>query len=118
MQPVFDRAPAEGPAATLTGVEREVAGLIADGLTNQKIADRLGLARVTVSEHVATILWRLGLRSRHEIAAWAIAQARPAALDEGIVGFVRAGPDVGDAAANGREQTPGRGDGGHQQAPR
>jgi hypothetical protein len=51
-------------------------GLIADGLTNQAIAKRLGLARVTVSQHVATILWRLGLRARHEIAAWAIDQAR------------------------------------------
>ncbi len=74
MQPESDHAPAEVPAVTLTAVEREVAGLIADGLSNQAIARRLGLARATVSQHVATILWRLGLRARHEIAAWAIAQ--------------------------------------------
>ena len=60
-------APAETQAATLTAVEREVADLVADGLSNQAIAGRLGLARVTVSQHVATILWRLGLRARHEI---------------------------------------------------
>lgn len=78
MRPVLDHAPAEVPAGTLTAVEREVAGLIADGLTNQAIAKRLGLARLTVSQHVATVLWRLGLRARHEIAAWAIAQDRHA----------------------------------------
>jgi DNA-binding CsgD family transcriptional regulator len=77
MQRVFDPARAETQAATLTAVEREVAGLIADGLSNQAIARRLGLARVTVSQHVATILWRLGLRARHEIVAWAIDRARP-----------------------------------------
>jgi non-specific serine/threonine protein kinase len=75
---VFDHAPAETSTATLTAVEREVADLIADGLTNQAIADRLGLARLTVSQHVATILWRLDLQRRHEIAAWAIAEARRA----------------------------------------
>ena len=78
MQQVSDRPLAEAPVATLTAVEREVAALVADGLTNQAIADRLGLARLTVSQHVATLLWRLGLRARHEIAAWAIAQDRRA----------------------------------------
>ena len=78
MQPIFDPALAETPVATLTDVEREIAHLIADGLTNQAIADRLGLARLTVSQHVATLLWRLDLRGRHEIAAWAIAQDRRA----------------------------------------
>jgi DNA-binding CsgD family transcriptional regulator len=78
VQPIFDPALAETPVATLTDVEREIAHLIADGLTNQAIADRLGLARLTVSQHVATLLWRLDLRGRHEIAAWAIAQDRRA----------------------------------------
>ena len=78
MQRVSDRSPVEAPVATLTAVEREVATLVADGPTNQAIADRLGLARLTVSQHVATLLWRLDLRARHEIAAWAIAQDRRA----------------------------------------
>lgn len=76
MQRVIDPAPAATQAATLTAIEQEVAGLIADGLSNQAIAKRLGLGRMTVSQHVATILWRLGLRARHEIAVWAIAQPR------------------------------------------
>ena len=67
-----------GVAAPLTEREREIAELIADGLTNQAIADRLGLARLTVSQHVATILWRLGLRSHHEIAAWVNEQGQRA----------------------------------------
>ena len=63
-----------GLAAPLTEREREIVALIAEGLTNQAIAGRLGLARLTVSQHVATILWRLGLRNRQQIAAWAMTQ--------------------------------------------
>ena len=54
----------------MTAPERQVAALIGEGLTNQGIADRLGLARVVVSQHVASILWRLDLKDRREIAAW------------------------------------------------
>jgi DNA-binding NarL/FixJ family response regulator len=66
--------PPTSVAAPLTEREREIVALIADGLTNQAIADRLGLARLTVSQHVATILWRLGLRSHQQLAAWAMTQ--------------------------------------------
>jgi DNA-binding NarL/FixJ family response regulator len=59
--------------AALTERQREIVALIAEGLTNQAIADRLELERLTVSHHVATILWQLGVMGRHEIAAWAIA---------------------------------------------
>jgi len=65
-------------AAPLTECEREIVALIAEGLTNQAIADRLGLVRLTVSERVATILWRLDLRHRQEIATWAITQGHHA----------------------------------------
>ena len=60
--------------AALTGRQREIVVLIADGLTNQAIADQLGLDRLAVSQQVATILWRLGLSGRHQIAVWAIGQ--------------------------------------------
>jgi DNA-binding NarL/FixJ family response regulator len=70
--------PSTGMAAPLTDLEREIVALIAEGLTNQAIADRLGLARLTVSQHVATILWWLGLRSHHEIAAWVNEQGQRA----------------------------------------
>jgi DNA-binding NarL/FixJ family response regulator len=64
------------PQAALTKRQREIMALVAEGLTNQAIADRLGLERLTVSEHVATIIWQLGLQGRHEIAAWDVAQRR------------------------------------------
>ena len=75
MQWRADGSSNEVPVAPLNEREREIAALIADGLTNQAIADRLGLARLTVSQHVATIQWRLGLTRRHEIAAWTLGQA-------------------------------------------
>jgi DNA-binding CsgD family transcriptional regulator len=65
-----------GSAVTLR--QRQVAGLIAEGLTNQESAGRLGLASGTVSQHIANILWCLGLQRRREIAAWAIDRLRRA----------------------------------------
>ena len=68
------RPPDGVPAAALTERQQEIVALVVEGLTNQAIADKLGLTRATVSQHVATILWRLGLTSRHEVAIWAIGQ--------------------------------------------
>jgi DNA-binding NarL/FixJ family response regulator len=72
----FDHQPTGTPGVALTERQREIVALVAEGLTNQAIADQLGLERLTVSEHVATILWQLGLTQRHEITAWAMAQHR------------------------------------------
>jgi len=58
----------EGPR--LTGREFEVAGLVADGLTNQAIARRLSVAPRTAEAHVENIRRKLGVRSRAQIAAW------------------------------------------------
>ena len=55
------------PTATLTAIQREIVGMLAEGLTNQAIASRLGVARETVSEQIAMILWRLGLTTHAEI---------------------------------------------------
>jgi DNA-binding NarL/FixJ family response regulator len=74
LQPVSDAAAPMVSGTALTAVQREVVDLIAQGHSNQAIADRLGLARVTVSHHVATILWRLDLQQHHEIAIWALNQ--------------------------------------------
>jgi DNA-binding CsgD family transcriptional regulator/Flp pilus assembly protein TadD len=51
--------------------EREVAMLIARGLTNREIADELVLGARTVETHVSNILGKLELSSRREIARWA-----------------------------------------------
>lgn len=56
----------------LTAREREVAALIAQGLTNRQIAAKLVVAERTVDNHVAHILAKLGFTSRARIAAWAV----------------------------------------------
>lgn len=48
----------------LTRRECEVAGLIAEGLSNRAIGERLGISERTVEHHVASILSHLGIRSR------------------------------------------------------
>ena len=60
------------PATTLTRRQREIAALIAQGLTNDEIADRLAVSDGTVANHVASILQRLNVGSRTQIAAWAV----------------------------------------------
>ena len=56
----------------LTTREREVAALIAEGLTNGQIAERLFISPKTAAVHVSNILTKLGLSSRVEIAAWTV----------------------------------------------
>ena len=50
--------------------ELEVAGFVAEGLSNKEIASRLFLSERTVETHVSHILDRLGINSRVEIAGW------------------------------------------------
>ena len=57
-------------ANTLSPREREVAQLIARGLTNREIGDRLELSERTIETHVARICRKLGFRRRTQIAAW------------------------------------------------
>jgi DNA-binding NarL/FixJ family response regulator len=57
--------PSPPPAtARLTKREREVLGLLADGLRHDDIAERLFISRKTVGTHVANILRKLGVRSQ------------------------------------------------------
>jgi len=64
-------ASAHAPASSLTPREREVAGLVAQGLTNADIGVRLGIGPRTVESHLERIRSRLGLLSRADLAAWA-----------------------------------------------
>lgn len=61
-------------AAELTPREREVAALLAEGLTNAELAARLFISPRTAAVHVSNILTKLGMRSRTEVAAWAARQ--------------------------------------------
>jgi DNA-binding NarL/FixJ family response regulator len=54
----------------LTARESEVAALVAEGLTNGQLAQRLYISPKTASVHVSNILSKLHLANRAEIAAW------------------------------------------------
>jgi DNA-binding CsgD family transcriptional regulator len=56
----------------LSNREREIASLVALGLTSREIADRLVVGERTVETHVDHIRAKLGVRSRAAIAAWAV----------------------------------------------
>lgn len=56
-------------SVTLAPAERELAGLVAGGLTNADIAARLGLPSATVKSQVSRLLARLGATNRSELAA-------------------------------------------------
>ncbi len=52
---------AEGPLDALTPREREVLQLIAEGLSNPAIADRMGITLRSAEKHVSSIFAKLGL---------------------------------------------------------
>jgi DNA-binding CsgD family transcriptional regulator len=56
----------------LTAREREVAVLIAQGLSNRALADALVVSERTIAKHVENILSKLHFTSRAQIAAWAV----------------------------------------------
>ena len=60
----------------LTRREREVAALVAQGLTNRQIADTLSVSERTVHSHMRSILGKLAFTSRAQIAAWVARGAR------------------------------------------
>jgi len=67
-------ATARSPRDTgpLTTRERQVAALVAHGLSNRQIAARLVISARTAGNHVEHILNKLGLHSRSQIAVWAV----------------------------------------------
>jgi DNA-binding NarL/FixJ family response regulator len=73
---IVDQAAARSTTAVLESVqmtkrEREITSLIAEGLSNKEIAQRLNIATYTVKSHVHNILEKLALHSRLQIAAHA-----------------------------------------------
>jgi predicted ATPase/class 3 adenylate cyclase/DNA-binding CsgD family transcriptional regulator len=68
----------EGPSDTLVDAgplsrrQREVATLVAAGMTNREIAERLFIAERSAEGHVERIRNKLGVRSRTEVATWAV----------------------------------------------
>jgi non-specific serine/threonine protein kinase len=71
--PATERSPADEPL-NLTSREREVATLVASGLTNHQIAQELVLSEHTVTTHVRNILKKLNLHSRTQLTLWVTEQ--------------------------------------------
>ncbi|WP_062993238.1 protein kinase domain-containing protein [Nocardia anaemiae] len=69
-------APAPASQLRLTKRERQVADLIAQGLTNKQIATKLVISLRTAEGHVEHILNKLGFTSRAQIAAWIADEAQ------------------------------------------
>jgi DNA-binding NarL/FixJ family response regulator len=67
-----DAAGSGAAASVLTPRELEVLKLVAQGLSNPDIAQRLVLSAHTVRRHLANILRKLGLSSRAAAAAWGV----------------------------------------------
>lgn len=68
-----DKSPAAKRAGLLAPREQEVAALIAEGKSNREIAAALSITESTAAAHVQHILNKLGVNSRAQIAAWAVA---------------------------------------------
>jgi non-specific serine/threonine protein kinase len=69
-RPAEPARPAE--PVPLSRRERQVADLVAAGMSNKEIARRLTIAQRTAENHVEHILTKLGLTSRAQVAAWAV----------------------------------------------
>ena len=59
---------------SLTGTERRVADLVAQGLSNRQVANRVFLSTHTVAFHLRHIFWKLGITSRVQLARLAAEQ--------------------------------------------
>ncbi len=68
------RAPGQPGLDALSPREREMAELVAEGLTNREIAARVFLSEKTVETHLTRVFQKLGVRSRAQVAA-AVARA-------------------------------------------
>lgn len=78
------RAPADRPAAgwgSLTETERTTAALVAEGLTNHQVADRMYVSAHTVAFHLKQVFRKLGIGSRVELARIVAADGQDHGLD-------------------------------------
>jgi DNA-binding NarL/FixJ family response regulator len=66
-----DPTPALEP---LTAREEEVLAVVARGLSNSEIAAELHITLSTVKTHLTSLMTKLGVRNRVEIAIWALAR--------------------------------------------
>ena len=99
------RLPPPDPLHPLSPREREVLQLIARGHSNRQIARELGIGEQTVKTHVRSILTKLNLQDRVQIAIFALRHQvdseKPTASGGGGFGRPRHGGDRADGGASG-----------------
>lgn len=66
-----DEDPERAKVEALTRREREIVDLVAEGLRNRQIADRLSISEATVRNHLTSVLAKLDLKDRFELAVFA-----------------------------------------------
>jgi DNA-binding NarL/FixJ family response regulator len=71
------RSPRTSPYDELTEREREVLELVAEGLSNHEVGERLGLAEKTIKHYMTNILGKLQVRSRVEAALLVAREGSP-----------------------------------------
>jgi DNA-binding CsgD family transcriptional regulator len=69
--------PARGQASSLTPREHQVLTLLAQGKSNEEIANELVIVLKTVEKHVGKILQKLGAKNRTEAAGWVLRKSPP-----------------------------------------
>jgi len=65
---IHNTKPFSDPHVALTSREGEIATFILKGLTNHQIADTISITENTVEKHVASVMSKLGIRSRYQLA--------------------------------------------------
>ena len=60
------------PNMALSAREMEIIGLVADGLTNQEIAEKLTISKRTVDNHVSNMFTKTGSKNRVALLNWAM----------------------------------------------
>lgn len=109
-------APVAGAVASrLTPREREVLGLLADGLEQNAIANRLFISPKTVAKHIERILGKLGVHSRTQAVAFALRGDKPHGQDASAQPLGTPQPPAARTRPVGEDE--GAGDlGGHQRS--
>ena len=83
-RPTTDGADAASALSGLTQRERDVLGLVAEGLTNPQIAERLYISPKTAEHHVGRLLSKLGVHNRAEAAALFARASRQPVVEIGV----------------------------------
>src|SRR4030088_3395288 len=98
-------SPVDSAPVVLSRREREIAALVAEGLTNREIAARLFISERTVDGHLEHVREKLGVNTRAQIAAWLVRGGNAGAAPVVITTPVTSAAPAGRVAARRRLMT-------------